>query len=411
MYVTRIFLFHTAFLSRFRHSHRLLLSFILVSFLATSCSEADDPPTPDKLSKITLQRSACFGTCPEYKVTIHGDGRVVFTTEIRQGRTSTVGVVLPGTHEDRIDPGAVGALFEQFRNAGFFHLRSSYRAAITDNPTYVLTVVTEQRYKSVEDYAGKKAGMPAAVTELEHAVDKAAGTDRWVRGSAGLITWLEARNFDFRSSEAVKLAVVGGYGRAEEATILALIDHGAPLDSDVSIYSPQVVRQVKEKFPEYTPPSPGVSLMESAIKRGLARLFHKLAAGGWLDRLGKQKADQLFARSAGGCSPALVDAAADAGIDIDAPALDPMSPIEHLNGQSILFGRYPADEQGKTALANLGSFYVCVNREADRVATAQRLLARGANPNHRDSLGHTPLFEVANRDMVNLLLAHGAEHR
>src|SRR5262249_26517324 len=142
--------------SRLRYSHWLLLSFILGRFFADS--KADDPPTAADLSKIaiTLQRSPCLGTCPVYKVAIHGDGRVVFTTEILSGLTSFIGVVWPGTHEDRIAPGKVAALFEQFRKAGFFGLRNSYRIAAFDLPTYMLTVDMGQRHKSVEDYGGRK---------------------------------------------------------------------------------------------------------------------------------------------------------------------------------------------------------------------------------------------------------------
>jgi hypothetical protein len=191
--------------------------------------------------------------------------------------------------------------------------------------------------------------------------------------------------------------------------ILALIDRGAPLDGDVG-YPPETVRQIRGKLPDYTPPPAGVSLVESAIRRGLVRLFNQLAAAGWLDRLGKEKAAQAFAWSAAGCSPALVDAAADAGIAVDAPAIDP-GPILHLDGVTMLFPSIPADWLGKTALANLAPSYRCGHREADRVATAQRLLARGANSNHRDSLGHTPLDEATNPDLKNLLLAHGAKSR
>lgn len=51
----------------------------------------------------------------------------------------------------------------------------------------------------------------------------------------------------------------------------------------------------------------------------------------------------------------------------------------------------------------------CTQNEAARLPTAERLLARGANPNHRDSLGRTPLYGVHRLDVLNLLLAHGAD--
>jgi hypothetical protein len=245
-------------------------------------------------------------------------------------------------------------LVERFRKAGFFKLRSSYRGADSDarsdSPKYVLTVDTGQRHKSVEDHLGQAAGMPKVVTELEHAVDEAAGTEHWVKGT-GLIAWLEGQNFDFQSPEAAEIAVAGAHVLADETMVLALIDHGALLDSEVS-------------NPKYTTTRivAGVSLVESAIRRGQARLFNKLVAAGWIDRVGKETAAQLFAGYAAGCSPALVDAAADAGIDIDEPE----------------------SSRGRTALAYLGTSYSCVNRQADRFATAERLLARGANPNRRD---------------------------
>jgi ankyrin repeat protein len=184
--------------------------------------------------------------------------------------------------------------------------------------------------------------------------------------------------------------------------VLALIDHGAPLDSEVSNPNFQRYTQAPEgsetakllaEFPAYKAPVvAGFSLMESAIQLGQVRLFNKLVATGWVDRVGKAQVAQLFAEYAAGCSPVLVDAAADAGIDIDEPDL----------------------QRGRTALANLANAataHLCGNRETERLATAQRLLARGANPNHRDNVGQTPLFAVPNPDMVKLLLAHGAERR
>jgi hypothetical protein len=397
---------------RFGYSNWPLLVAIVASFL-----KAGDWPAAADLSKveITLERTHCYGTCPEYKVTIHGDGRVVFTTETRpaadpesayyrEAAAIHQGIVLPGTHEDRIAPEAVAALLERFRKAKFFYLLPSYWGGGTDAPTYVLTLDTGRRHKSVKAYMGEPVGVPKAVTDLEDAVDRTAGTERWLRGT-GLTAWLEGQHFDFHSTAAAELAASAADKRkAAEALVLALIDRGAPLDREVGNpkfpHTPPPDGSVMAKFlaesqevPEYkTPIVAGFSLTASAIRHGRATLFNKLAAAGWPDRLGKKQTGQLFAQYAAGCSPALVDAAADAGIDIDEPDL----------------------ERGRTALANLGNVstsYLCGRQEAERLATAQRLLARGANPNHRDSVGQTPLFAVPNPDLVKLLQAHGAERR
>jgi hypothetical protein len=249
---------------------------------------------------------------------------------------------------------------------------------------------------------GEWIGMPKTITEIEDAVDKAAGTERWLKG-IGVTAWLEGRHFDFHSTEAAQLAVSAADNRlADEALVLDLIDHGAPLEREVGNpkfpHKPPESSRAAKEFAEYpdeykAPVVAGIGLMERAIRFGRVRLFNTLVAAGWLERLGKKRAGQLFAQSAaGGCSPTLVDAAADAGIDIDEP-----EPLR--------------DTTALATLANVSTNYLCGKREAERLATAERLLARGANPNHRDSVGRTPLYSVANPDMVNLLLAHGAERR
>ena len=53
---------------------------------------------------------------------------------------------------------------------------------MTDLPSCILTLSFDRAQKRVRDYAGEMVGMPAAVRDLEHAVDEAAQTDRWVHG-------------------------------------------------------------------------------------------------------------------------------------------------------------------------------------------------------------------------------------
>ena len=49
--------------------------------MATCECHARSAPVEKDGVVITLERTACLGSCPNYKVTIQGDGRVQFTTD------------------------------------------------------------------------------------------------------------------------------------------------------------------------------------------------------------------------------------------------------------------------------------------------------------------------------------------
>lgn len=158
--------------------------------------------------RISLQRSACFGMCPDYIVTISGDGSVVFTTDhrpvdevagVHREFSRSVGVVVPGTHRTKIDVGSVKALVQQFRDARFFNLKNEYSYGATDAPTYVISIDTGHGSKRIVDYIGRQAGMPASVSALEDAIDKTAGTHRWIEGTPDAVPLLQAEGFRFDS--------------------------------------------------------------------------------------------------------------------------------------------------------------------------------------------------------------------
>lgn len=122
--------------------------------------------------RITLERTGCFGSCPSYKVSVAGDGSVVF-----DGQSY---VAEAGRRTGTVDPSAVRVLYDQFRTSDFMSLDDRYVADITDNPTYTLTLETAGMRKTVVDYVGAKAGMPDSVTALQDAVDRVANTDQWI---------------------------------------------------------------------------------------------------------------------------------------------------------------------------------------------------------------------------------------
>lgn len=185
--------------------------------MAFAACQARAAAGPDEVA-IILERSACYGSCPAYRLTIHGDGRVYFTTgtkpvdavdAVHRQFARSSGVLVQGTHEDRVSPEAVGALVKQFEAVDFWHLSDKYRSHVTDMPTNIVTLVVGDRKKTVIDYDGVEAGMPPAVQGLEDAIDRIAGVNRWVTGSLGLVPWLEQTGFDFHSTYATELAMGG----------------------------------------------------------------------------------------------------------------------------------------------------------------------------------------------------------
>lgn len=151
---------------------RAFLTALGAIVLACCAPVAAPAQTPESNVMITLTRSVCFGFCPAYRVTISGDGEVVYVGERH--------VAVTGEQRARIPRSEVQALLRRFEEIGFNDLRDEYRARVTDLPTYTITLERGGQRKTVVDYAGTSAGMPPAVRELEEEIDRVAGTARWV---------------------------------------------------------------------------------------------------------------------------------------------------------------------------------------------------------------------------------------
>jgi hypothetical protein len=143
---------------------------LLAAFEFSGCAAAQTPsPSP---VEIRLTRTVCFGFCPDYTVTINGDGGVRY-----EGRRFVNAV---GVRTATIPRQNVARLLARFDEIGFDSLRDAYRGQVTDLPTYTITLTRNGRSKSVVDYAGLSVGMPRAVRELQDEIDRVAGTSQWV---------------------------------------------------------------------------------------------------------------------------------------------------------------------------------------------------------------------------------------
>jgi hypothetical protein len=142
-----------------------------------SCAIAPSSPSAQDPVLITLQRTPCFGFCPDYVVSIDGDGKVAYNG----GRF--VGV--SGPQHGKASQQDVEALLRAFDALHFETLHDAYRANVTDLPSQIITLTRNGHTKRVVDYAGASVGMPQAVTALEIEIDRVANTAQWVRGPGG----------------------------------------------------------------------------------------------------------------------------------------------------------------------------------------------------------------------------------
>ncbi len=154
--------------------------FAIAAALASCATPADpthDAPAYTAADTITLERTRCFGFCPDYSVTINGEGQVTY-----EGR-AFVGVT--GRQTAQADLAATALLFARADAAGFANLRDEYRANVSDLPAATVTYTRAGQTERVLDYGGRMIGMPAVVTQLQEEIDRVAGTARWTTRPPG----------------------------------------------------------------------------------------------------------------------------------------------------------------------------------------------------------------------------------
>lgn len=161
----------------------LLVTGTALSFTACNGRTAERSATPardtdPRTIAIALERTACFGRCPIYRVDIDDTGLVLY-----QG---TAFVAHAGADSARVTPERVVELVEAADRLGYFDLADSYRMDdptcpeyFTDAPSIILSVSAHGRTKRVEVDQGC-VGFPSAVPELAQLIDEAAGVHRWI---------------------------------------------------------------------------------------------------------------------------------------------------------------------------------------------------------------------------------------
>lgn len=158
----------------------MIFAILLWCFIGADSGELQRTIPADTL--ITLKRTNCFYTCPDYIVTISAEGKVVF-----EGNAN---VKVKGRSETTIGPEKVQQLIEAFEKAKFFSFRNSYslpedgcRIYNGDASSATISIVVNGKKKSVEHYLGcrqKKGTSVRALIELEILIDDLTNTAQWI---------------------------------------------------------------------------------------------------------------------------------------------------------------------------------------------------------------------------------------
>jgi hypothetical protein len=120
---------------------------------------------------ITLERTACFGSCPMYTVSIFEDGTVLYNG-IRF-------VDVTGEQTAQIDPETVSTMVDAIADAGYFEWKEDYdNPMVTDAPSVITSVTRDGQRHRISRYTAAE-GVPVALPFLEQWIDLMANTAMW----------------------------------------------------------------------------------------------------------------------------------------------------------------------------------------------------------------------------------------
>jgi hypothetical protein len=120
----------------------------------------------------SISRTACFGWCPVYTLTVYRDGAVEYDGEDY--------VKTKGHATGTLPPETLGALDDLFQKHDYFALQDKYTSYdATDAPSVTTSYASAGRTKKIEHYLGDMHA-PKVLGEIEDGFDKIVGIERWI---------------------------------------------------------------------------------------------------------------------------------------------------------------------------------------------------------------------------------------
>jgi uncharacterized protein DUF6438 len=125
---------------------------------------------------IEMWRSNCQIGCPEYKITVHGNGAVEYVGERF--------VKVRGAQSSSLNEEQMQVVLAGFDRADFFRLEDQAFAWGYHSPRVSVRITVDGKTKSVSSdayHTGAKSGLQASFVEAAANLDRIIGTDRWIK--------------------------------------------------------------------------------------------------------------------------------------------------------------------------------------------------------------------------------------
>jgi hypothetical protein len=144
---------------------------------AATSQESSPAQAPIPAPAITLERTACFGRCPVYRLAVSSTGAVSYE--------GTANVRRIGAATGQVPADRVTELVSELEKAGYFSFADRYTSAelacgryVTDLPSVITSVTFEGRTKRIEHDHGCGAA-PGALVLLERRIDEVLGSSQF----------------------------------------------------------------------------------------------------------------------------------------------------------------------------------------------------------------------------------------
>ncbi len=141
---------------------RLLPLILLLVISSCGSSKKSSKPEANKEKKeliIALERTACYGTCPIYKIEVFSDGSAIYYGERFVDNL--------GKYTFNVSQETINYILKKAVEIRFFEMEDKYTADITDLPKTIVFIKKDRQKKKIIDYYGA----PKTLKEFESLVD------------------------------------------------------------------------------------------------------------------------------------------------------------------------------------------------------------------------------------------------